>query len=125
MIRALALLSMACALGALACRSGTDVPGYLVRLDGSPSRGKTLIAERHCGACHDIPDVVGASGVIGPALGGYAQRSFIAGGVPNTAANAVVWIRAPQKLEPSTAMPALGLNEGEANDVAAYLFTLR
>ena len=32
---------------------------------------------------------------------------------------------APQSIEPRTAMPALGLSDQQARDVAAYLYTLR
>ena len=35
------------------------------------------------------------------------------------------WLRDPPALDPATAMPALGLSEPEAHDVAAYLYTLR
>jgi len=31
----------------------------------------------------------------------------------------------PQSIEPGTAMPALGVSEARARDIAAYLYTLR
>ena len=35
------------------------------------------------------------------------------------------WLRDPPALDPGTAMPAQGLSAPEAQDVAAYLYTLR
>jgi cytochrome c1 len=35
------------------------------------------------------------------------------------------WIATPHDVEPKTAMPAVGLDEKQARDVAAYLYTLR
>jgi cytochrome c2 len=114
------------AMGLLAgCRGSETLPGYAVRTGGDPHAGQAAITARHCGVCHEIPDVTGAYGVIGPALGGFARRSFIAGEVPNTPTNLVSWLRRPQQIEPHTAMPTLGLGEQEARDVAAYLYTLR
>jgi len=50
---------------------------------------------------------------------------YIAGEVPNTSENLVQWLEVPQSIEPGTAMPNLGVTEGEARDIAAYLYTLR
>jgi cytochrome c1 len=36
----------------------------------------------------------------------------------------VAWIRNPPAIDPLTAMPASGLGEAAARDVAAYLYTL-
>jgi len=35
------------------------------------------------------------------------------------------WIQHPQKLEPGTAMPEMNVTDGDARDIAAYLYTLR
>jgi cytochrome c1 len=88
-------------------------------------RGRRIIGEADCGACHTIPGVRGARGVVAAPLTAFARRSFIAGEVPNTRENLVRWIRDPRSIEPGTAMPALGLDEGQARDVAAYLDQLR
>jgi cytochrome c1 len=37
----------------------------------------------------------------------------------------VRWVKNPPAVEPGTAMPDLGLNDGQAYDIAAYLYTLR
>jgi cytochrome c len=35
------------------------------------------------------------------------------------------WIQHPQALSPGTAMPELGVNDQQARDIAAYLYSLR
>ena len=107
------------------CRGSRYVPPYGVTMAGDPQAGRQVIEARHCGVCHDIADVTGAAGVIGPPLDHFAARSFIAGRLPNTPPNLVNWIRSPQSVDPRTAMPSVGLGEREARNVAAYLYTLR
>lgn len=100
-------------------RSPRDVAG------GDPGRGKLAISRYGCSACHTIPGVPGATGQVGPPLTQFSRRSIIAGQIANTPDGLVRWIRDPQAIEPGTAMPALGVTEGEARDIAAYLYTLR
>jgi cytochrome c len=92
---------------------------------GDPAHGPAVIEAYGCGACHTIPGVRNARGLVGPPLLWWSRRTFIAGEVPNTPENLVHWIRSPQTIEAHTAMPTLGLSEQEARDVAAYLYTLR
>jgi cytochrome c oxidase subunit 2 len=89
--------------------------------------GKTLIAQKGCGACHVIPGVPGATGTIGPSLAGVASRTRIAGGaVPNNGPDDLKkWIMNPPALKPGTAMPNLGLSDDEATKIVAYLETLK
>jgi cytochrome c1 len=47
---------------------------------------------------------------------------MIAGLLPNTPANLVLWLRHPQSVTPGNAMPDLGLTETQARDIAAYLY---
>ncbi len=104
------------------CHRGGEiraVPG------GDPDAGRVAIRSYGCGACHTVPGVRGATGLAGPPLTHFARRSFIAGEASNTAENLVRWIRAPESIEPGTAMPNLGVTEGMARDMAAYLYTLR
>ena len=61
---------------------------------------------------------------VGPPLGGIAVRRFIAGQLPNTPANIEQWIRFPRLINPHTAMPDTGVTDGDAQDIAAYLYTL-
>lgn len=91
---------------------------------GDVEHGRTLIASHSCGACHTIPGVTGARGVVAPPLTAFARRAFIAGRVPNTPANLVRWVRNPRQIDERTAMPDVGLRDEEARDVAAYLYAL-
>jgi cytochrome c1 len=63
--------------------------------------------------------------MIGPPLTLFARRAYIAGEAPNTARSLIQWIMSPQSIEPGTVMPALGVSEAQARDIAAYLYTLR
>lgn len=92
---------------------------------GSPARGAELIAEKGCGACHTIPGIGGANGLVGPPLTLMGRRVFVAGLLRNTPQNLAAWVLEPQKFVPGNAMPATGLSESEALDVAAYLETIR
>lgn len=102
-----------------------DVPVAYAPSVGDVERGRHLIEAYRCGTCHTIPGVRAATGVSASPLLWFSHRSFIGGEVPNTAANLVAWLRNPQAIEPRTAMPALGLSDGQARDIAAYLYTVR
>ena len=109
-------------LGAVACaeesvRSRREVPG------GVAERGRDKIAAYGCGSCHRIDGVPGADARVGPPLDSYADRAYIAGAVPNTPEALVRWIMDPQSIEPGTVMPDLGIAEGDARDIAAYLYS--
>lgn len=62
---------------------------------------------------------------MGPPLAGIGGRAYIGGVLANTPANMVRWIVDPPRVDSLTAMPALGVTEGEARDIAAYLYTRR
>lgn len=91
---------------------------------GDPERGKIAIHQYACATCHKIPGIVGANAPVGPTLKGIAMRQFIAGVLPNTRDNMIRWLRTPTKVDPRTAMPDLRVTERDANDIAAYLYTL-
>lgn len=95
-----------------------DVPG------GDPALGKQAIEEFGCFSCHSIPGVERADSHVGPPLDAWAERRYIAGLLPNEPDNLIAWIVNPQRFEPGTAMPTLGVSEQEAADIAAYLYTL-
>ncbi|MET0334948.1 MAG: c-type cytochrome [Rhizobacter sp.] len=88
-------------------------------------RGRIALHQHACTACHVIPGLSGADVHVGPPLTGLARRELIAGRVPNTPDQLVRWIREPHAVDPGTAMPAVGVSEGAARDMAAYLATLR
>lgn len=92
---------------------------------GNPIVGKKLIISSGCGACHTIPGIYTARGLVGPPLNFYSRRTMIAGELPNTPDNLVRWLMDPPAIEPETAMPNMGLSEQQARDIAAYLYTLR
>ncbi|HME94453.1 MAG TPA: c-type cytochrome [Methylomirabilota bacterium] len=94
--------------------------------DGDPARGRRLVASgaHGCAACHTIPGIRAARGVVGPPLGGLARRSFIAGGLPNNASALVAFLQDPPAFVPNTGMPNVGLRLEEARDIAAFLSTL-
>jgi cytochrome c1 len=94
-------------------------------MSGSPDRGKQLIESYGCGSCHTIPGIHTARGMVGPPLMFFSRRTMIAGELPNSPENLVLWIRNPKMVEPGTAMPTLGLSDDDAHDVAAYLYTLQ
>jgi cytochrome c2 len=90
----------------------------------SPERGRLLIQEQGCGACHTIPGIRGAAGKVGPRLDRVKQQIYVAGVLPNTPQNLTFWISNPKKADPRTAMPDLGISEDDARDIAAYLYGL-
>jgi cytochrome c len=95
-----------------------EVPG------GDASRGQRAISAYGCGACHVVPGVAGARGLVGPPLISFAYRSYVAGSLPNTPANLVRFLQTPQAIRPGSAMPNLDVVEADARDIAAYLYSL-
>lgn len=106
-----------------ACDQPT-VPAHLRIAGGDAERGRQLIKSYGCGVCHTIEGVPGARGVVGPPLTDYAQRSLLAGVVPNAPRFLVPWLMDPPAIVPRTAMPEMGISEAEARDIATYLYTL-
>jgi cytochrome c len=94
-------------------------------LGGDPENGKLLLRQFACGSCHVIPGVAAANGKVGPPLAGVAGRVYLAGMLPNTPKSMAAFIRAPQKADPKTAMPDMGVTEEHARDMVAYLYTLK
>jgi cytochrome c2 len=58
-------------------------------------------------------------------LNQFADRIYIAGRLPNTPENLMLWIQKPQEVVPNNAMPNMGIGEQDSRDMAAYLYTLR
>src|ERR1043166_4515811 len=90
---------------------------------GDVPRGAALISWYGCGTCHSFPGIPGANAQVGPPLDHFAERGYVVGMLRNTPDNLVRWIRDPQKIVPSNAMPALGIDNRDAHDIAAYLYT--
>lgn len=95
--------------------------------DETLQQGRELITEYGCGTCHAIPGVRGANGLVGPPLTKYHWRVWVAGqhDMPNTIDNTTRWIVEPQRHDPSTDMPDLGVSEEHAHKIAQYLDSLR
>ena len=120
-----AAISALLVLGLLGCTGGQQAETYQVRMSGDPTHGKQLLQSYGCGACHLIPGIHTARGMVGPPLTAFGRRTIVAGELPNSPENLVHWLESPQSVEPNTAMPNLGLNDSQAHDMAAYLYTLR
>ncbi len=107
------------------CKGSPTAHPYTAEYRDSANRGRTAIVAYRCGDCHTIPGVRGAKGVFGPPLNSLSRRTYIGGNFPNTSDNLAHWVMSPQTMKPGTAMPALGLSEPQARDIAAYLDTLK
>jgi cytochrome c2 len=92
---------------------------------GDAAQGRLLLRQFGCASCHRIPGIRQASGAVGPPLDAIAHRVYLGGVLPNTPEDMVRWIRAPQRFDPSTAMPDLGVTEAQARAMVAYLYRLR
>jgi cytochrome c2 len=89
---------------------------------GDPARAPELVRRYGCAGCHQIAGIAGADGQVGGPLEGLRKRVYVGGVVPNTPDNLIKWIVLPQQFSPRSAMPATGISEAEARDVAAYLY---
>jgi putative membrane protein len=115
---AIALIVTASITGCTRAPANREVAG------GDAHRGALAIQHYGCGSCHAIPGIPLATGAVGPPLAGIADRGMIAGIVPNTPDEMVRWIVMPQSMSPGNAMPNLGVSDGQARDIAAYLYPL-
>ena len=120
-MRPLLLIVMMC--GTVACGGPAD-PRHPVP-SGDAARGRALIEGYGCGTCHTIPGVRRARALVGPPLGGMADRGYIGGVLPNTEADMIRWLQDPPAVDPRTVMPNLSVSDKDARDMTAYLFRLR
>jgi cytochrome c len=89
---------------------------------GDSQRGRQLIINYGCPACHVIAGVRQATGRVGPKLEDIGEQSYLAGVLPNMPDNLIQWIMSPQEISPGTAMPDLNVSEPDARDIATYLY---
>lgn len=124
LIVAAALLVAAAGLLVTASSTSTEsIPEREVS-GGHPDQGRRAIVKYGCGGCHQIAGVRSAKGKVGPPLSSIAERTYLAGRLPNTPDNLVLWIMNPQGVDPDNAMPNLGVLEQDARSIAAYLYGL-
>jgi cytochrome c len=119
--------AFAMALGASACSkvNSNEARQTAILTDGGNAKaGARAIRKYGCIACHTISGIPGARGLVGPPLDGVADRSSLAGELPNTPANMMQWIQHPREVEPHTLMPEMNVTEDDSRDIAAYLYTL-
>src|SRR4051794_26847596 len=90
---------------------------------GGVKRGELAFAKYGGGGCHTAKGLPQASGTVGPPMDGVGARGIIGGRLENKPDNLELWIQDPQKVSPGTAMPNLGVTDGDARDIAAFLYT--
>lgn len=115
-------LALLC-LGLAACNGPPDRTPTLA--DADAKRGRQLVIDKGCVACHTLPDVKWPRGGLGPSLDGFGRQSLIAGRLPNQPGTLMQFVRNAPALVPGTAMPAISMTDQEARDVTAYLLQLR
>lgn len=93
--------------------------------DADVQRGRQLVSDMGCVACHAFPDVKWPRGSLGPALDNFGRQGLIAGRLPNQPGVLMQFVRNAPAHVPGTAMPAIPMTDQEARDVAAYLLQLQ
>lgn len=91
---------------------------------GNVQRGQELARTNGCLACHSVSGQPGVAQAYGPSLDGFADQRLIAGTIANNPENLVLFLMSPQSQNPDSAMPLVGLTLEEAEDIAAWLYTL-
>lgn len=92
--------------------------------DADVQRGRQLVMQHGCTACHAFPDVQWPRGRLGPSLEGFGSQGLIAGQLPNQPGVLMAFVRNAPALVPGTAMPAFPMSDQDARDVTAYLVQL-
>jgi cytochrome c len=92
---------------------------------GNVANGKQLVQQYGCTSCHEVPNVTGPKGMVGPSLEHIGSRQIIAGKLPNTPDNLISYLQNPQSADPANAMPNLGLTPEQSRDIASFLYTLK
>ncbi len=120
----LVFLALAIALLINTANNPTSVMAKQSVPQGDPLEAAQAIQKYGCGSCHVISGIEGAEGAVGPRLTHLSQRSFLAGELPNTPENLILWIQHPQQVKPGTAMPEMGVSDADAHNIAAYLYSM-
>tara|TARA_R110002072_G_scaffold288917_2_gene455632 strand:+ start:11506 stop:14340 length:2835 start_codon:yes stop_codon:yes gene_type:complete len=88
---------------------------------GDKEKGKELISTVGCMGCHGVEGFDEASEKVGAYAGPYLTGT----GSKVDAEWLVTWLKKPKHYSPNTIMPSFRLTNKEANDIAAYLLSLR
>ncbi len=92
---------------------------------GATAQGARLFQQNACAGCHTIRGT-GAIGQTGPDLTHVGSRKTIAAGVlDNTPQNLRRWIQDAQSIKVGVKMPTLRISDVDAEQIAAYLQSLR
>jgi cytochrome c2 len=110
--------------GLSGCQRSVDIIPERRVPGGDPDRGRMLVQEHGCTACHTIPGVRRPDTLVGPPLNNWVDRQLIAGRFPNQPDYLIEWIMTPQSMIPGSGMPDLGVPEVDARDIAAFLYTI-
>ena len=93
--------------------------------DSTVADGRRVFETQACMNCHTIRGTA-ATGRFGPDLTHLMSRDTLASGVvPNTTENLRQWIKSPDSFKPGSLMPAMQLNDGQLDEITAYLATLK
>ena len=117
------ILPPAALLGVL--MSGCAAPEPRSPVIGDAKAGRVAVQHYQCGACHTIPGIADARGLVGPPLTDYRHRVYLAGKLPQDPALLARWIQDAPSLSPQTVMPNMGVTEKDARDIVAFLYQLR
>lgn len=88
---------------------------------GNADTGKQLINDIGCLACHGVDGLEDVS----KKVGGYAGPHLSGLGSKVSADWLVSWLKKPWHYQEDTIMPSFRLTDKEANDITAYLMTLK
>lgn len=89
---------------------------------GSEDNGKKLIGEIGCLACHGVEGFEDQSKKVNAYAGPYLTGTGSKIKNPNFM---VSWLMEPSHFSPETIMPSMRLSKKEANDITAYLLSLK
>jgi cytochrome c1 len=99
----------------------TPVPG----VTGDPEAGRRAFITAGCAGCHTLAGVEQARGLAGPILTNVVLRPTLAGETIAMAPETLTrFLLDPAAVKPGTSMPNVGLEEPEARDLTAYLYSL-
>ena len=113
------LLAVACSKSEKPAAESVPLPPI-----GNAAAAKAHMEKYACQACHVIPGM-GEGGALGPDLTGFAVRTTLNGRVQKNPQAVAAYLLNPTAVDAQTSMPAVGLSEEEAKDIAAFLETLK